>query len=81
MKQTLTDRQKVILNEIFQGQDASRWIASIQSESLSFDEIEQVCELLSREFHMKGIDEDFEANVYGKEIEAIIDIVNRPRLR
>jgi hypothetical protein len=29
---------------------------------------------------MKGIEETFEPNAYGKELEALLDAVNRPRL-
>lgn len=81
MKQELTERQKTILTNVFKDKDASHWIAAIQAESLGFDEIEEACDLLSEEFHMNGIDESFEANDYGKEVEELIDVVNRPRLK
>ncbi len=48
--------------------------------SLPFEYIGHVCELLNGEFLMNGINEHFEATPYGKEVEAILDIVNRPRL-
>ncbi|WSG73674.1 hypothetical protein U8P80_20030 [Rhizobium beringeri] len=81
MKQKLTERQKTILTCVLNEKDASLWIAAIQAGNLSFEQIEEACDLLSGAFHMNGIDENFEPNDYGKEIEALIDVVNRPRLK
>ncbi|MDR1461153.1 MAG: hypothetical protein LBI78_05860 [Campylobacteraceae bacterium] len=46
----------------------------------SKDEIEKMCDIISDEFLLNGITEDFEANAYGKELENILDIINRDRL-
>ena len=81
MKQQLTERQKAILTAAMKDRDVVHWITAIQAGSLSFEQIEEVCELLSGEFHMHGIDESFEPNDYGREVEALIDLVNRPRLK
>jgi hypothetical protein len=77
----LTERQKAILESVFGGSDATRWIAEIQSGILSNDKIDEACDLLSAEFHMNGIDENFEANNYGREIQWLINFVNLPRLK
>lgn len=77
----LTDRQKTILINVLKDHDTPLWIAKIESESLGHDRIERLCNLLSGEFHMNGIDENFEPNSHGVEVEALLDVVNRPRLR
>jgi hypothetical protein len=81
MKQKLTDRQKMVLAQIFKDENLECLIGKIENESLIFSEIEKACDLISGEFHMKGIDANFEANEYGVEVEALLDVVNRPRLR
>jgi hypothetical protein len=48
--------------------------------TLSSNEIEFLCGIISNELMMKGIEETFEPNAYGKELEALLDAVNRPRL-
>ena len=48
---------------------------------VSPDDVDELCELISNEFLMSGIEEDFEPNSYGLELEALLDAVNRERLR
>lgn len=43
-------------------------------------EIDELCELISNEFMMNGIEESFEPNGYGRELEKLLDSVNRDRL-
>lgn len=81
MGKMLTDRQKAILIEVFKERDAARWIAAIQDESLDFSQIEEACDLLSGEFVSKGTDENSEATHYGLEVEELLNIINRPRLK
>jgi len=45
--------------------------------SLSSSEIDELCELISNEFMMNGIEESFEPNSYGLELELLLDAVNR----
>ncbi|KJZ41199.1 hypothetical protein [Pseudomonas fluorescens] len=47
--------------------------------SLSSSEIDELCELISNEFMMNGIEESFEPNSYGLELELLLDAVNRRR--
>ncbi|WP_374440005.1 hypothetical protein [Pseudomonas panipatensis] len=51
------------------------------AEDVSIDDVEELCELISNEFMMNGIEENFEPNSYGLELEALLDAVNRERLR
>ncbi|GKQ44148.1 hypothetical protein PSTH1771_13380 [Pseudomonas syringae pv. theae] len=49
------------------------------SSSLSSSEVDELCELISNEFLMNGIQENFEPNSYGLELELLLDTVNRSR--
>lgn len=76
----LTERQKVIFSAIFRDHDASELLVAIQTETLSPDQIEWAIDLISDEYHMKGIDSDFEPTEYGREVHLLLDVINRPRL-
>jgi hypothetical protein len=80
MKPNLTKRQKAILTKVFKGKNVPCLIRDIENNNLNFDQIEEACNLLGGEFLMNGIDENFEATSYGIEVEALLDVVNRPRL-
>lgn len=80
MNVKLTALQVEILEQVFKDRDAAQWIAAIEHESLNPGQVEEACDLLSGEFHMNGIDQNFEATSYGKQIELLLDLVNRPRL-
>lgn len=47
--------------------------------SLSSREADELCELISDEFMIGGIEEGFEPNSYGLELELLLDAVNRIR--
>ena len=49
--------------------------------SISSSEIDELCELISNEFLMRGIEESFEPDSYGLELESLLDAVNRMRPR
>lgn len=48
--------------------------------TLSPAEIDMLCEVISNEMMISGIEKTFEPNEYGKELEVLLDAVNRPRL-
>lgn len=48
---------------------------------LTSDEVEELCNLISNEFMLNGITESFEPNDYGKELENLLDAVNKNRLK
>ena len=48
---------------------------------LTSDEVEELCNLISNEFMLNGITENFEPNDYGKELENLLDAVNKNRLK
>ncbi len=51
-------------------------------EELPRADIEAVCQLINDEFLMRGINisPDYSPNEYGRELEQLLDAVNRPRL-
>jgi len=49
--------------------------------SISSSEIDELCELISNESMLNGIEGNFEPNDYGRKLEHLLDAVNRDRLR
>lgn len=79
----LTSRQQTIVRDLCMagdGSKASLGVAAIAG-ALNPEEIDLLCELISNEFMMNGILESFEPNEYGKELETLLDSINRPRLQ
>jgi hypothetical protein len=50
---------------------------TLRHGSLAPSELEELCGLISNEFLMSGIEESFEPNSYGLELELLLDAVNR----
>jgi hypothetical protein len=82
MSMVLTERQSELIKTLCAGSEKEKVHFGENSISgmLLPDEIEKVCELISNEMMMNGIEETFEPNEYGKELEALLDAVNRARL-
>ncbi|WP_138411843.1 hypothetical protein [Stutzerimonas nosocomialis] len=53
----------------------------LMSSSISSSEVDELCELISNEFMLNGIEENFEPNDYGRKLEHLLDAVNSGRLR
>lgn len=51
------------------------------SSSISSSEVDELCELISNELMLNGIEESFEPNDYGHKLEHLLDAVNSTRLR
>lgn len=49
------------------------------NEKISSSDIDELCELISNEFMLNGIQESFEPNDHGRELERLLDAVNRGR--
>lgn len=49
------------------------------NSSLSSSEVDELCELISNEFLINGIESSFEPNGYGLELELLLDAVNKGR--
>ncbi|WP_156126541.1 ABC transporter transmembrane domain-containing protein [Burkholderia sp. 9120] len=83
MKLALTDRQKEIVSNL-RVKDAGKNTAtfdSLDAGEMTFAEIDVICGLINAEFMMEGILPTFEPNEYGLELERLLDLINRPRLR
>lgn len=81
MSCTLTNAQLQLLVMLCSlGGDAQLALAEkLLHDSLTSSEIDELCELISNEFLMSGIEENFEPNSYGLELELLLDVVNRGR--
>jgi hypothetical protein len=78
----LTERQIEILqylrDKVTNGKN--RLLDQVLSSTLPKSDIETVCQMINDEYLMKGIKEDYTPNEYGRELEELLDVVNRPRL-
>ena len=83
MKIILSDEESALLLRLARAAGVSKLSLAEKSiaEDVSIDDVEELCELISNEFMMNGIEENFEPNSYGLELEALLDAVNRERLR
>lgn len=79
----LTDRQKTIVNSLrLNGsQESQRMLSELENGRLIVVDIDELCNLINNEFLMEGILPNFEPNAYGLELEALLDVVNRSRIR
>lgn len=67
LRDLATEHEKELLDQIL-------------NDKLSLGDIQAVCLLINREYLMKGINSDYSPNGYGRELEKLLDVVNRPRL-
>ncbi|WP_421759446.1 hypothetical protein [Devosia sp.] len=79
MKTQLANYQKKILRKCL-GASSAEWIGKIADGSISDSDAEFLIDKLSEEFHLQGIDKNWEATRYGKEVWSVVDLVNGPRL-
>jgi hypothetical protein len=78
----LTKRQIEILESLQRGgsEHKKELLSRALREELPRADIEAVCQLINDEFLMRGINPDYSPNEYGRELEQLLDAVNRPRL-
>ena len=78
----LTDRQIEILKFLRDKADegTKHLLERAINDTLPRGDIEAVCQTINDEYLMKGIKKDYAPNAYGRELEDLIDIVNRPRI-
>ena len=83
MKIDLTERQKTIVNSLrLKGlKEYQTMLGELENGQLSIADIEKLCTLINDEFLMEGILPSFEPNVYGRELEALLDVVNNARIK
>ena len=56
-------------------------LGELENGRVTVADIGELCTLINNEFLMEGILPNFEPNAYGLELEALLDVVNRPRIR
>jgi len=81
MSNLLTDAQLHLLFFLcfMEGQHQLAMAEKFPNGSLSASDVDDLCELISNEFLLNGIEESFEPNSYGIELELLLDAVNRGR--
>ena len=83
MKVELTEQQKTIVKSLClkSSDDSQKILGELEKGRLTMADIEELCTVINNEFMMEGILPNFEPNAYGLELEALLDIVNRARIR
>jgi hypothetical protein len=78
----LTKRQLEILHYLRESADKDdKYILDKSiNGSLKNIEIETVCRVINDEYLMRGVEKDYRPNGYGRELEELLDVINRPRL-
>ncbi|KFI25662.1 hypothetical protein CG50_04915 [Paenirhodobacter enshiensis] len=54
---------------------------NLEKGAATFSEIDILCDLINAEFMMEGILPTYEPNEYGVELESLLDLINRSRLK
>lgn len=81
MATNLSNRQEEIIAKLYGTASAPSLVQRILTEQLAVAEIEDVSLRINEEFLTHGLGLDYEPNEYGLELDALLEIVNRPRLR
>ena len=80
---TLTERQREILQQLRDKTTGQKreLLENVLNNSLANSDMEKVCLIINGEFLMHGIlDEKYNPNEYGRELEEMLDVINKPRL-
>jgi hypothetical protein len=83
MKVSFTDRQRTLIHSLRARDAGANAIAfdNLEKGELNFSDIEVLCDIINSEFMTEGILPNFEPNKYGLELEGLLDVLNRPRLK
>ncbi|AJJ09332.1 hypothetical protein CH64_3325 [Yersinia rohdei] len=83
MNENLNRHQQNLITALCNISEASKQSLAEKAiaETLILNELEELCSLISNEYMLNGITENFEPNDYGRELEDLLDIVNRRRLK
>ena len=82
MNSMLTELQSELIRYLCTNSDGTKTHLGQKAieETLSSSETDRLCELISNEMMLNGIEETFEPNAYGKKLESLLDAVNGSRL-
>jgi hypothetical protein len=78
----LSERQREILN-LLRGRAAAEkrsHFDRVLTNSHDASDIDIVCRLINDEYLMTGIEPNYNPNAYGRELESLLNTVNKPRL-
>jgi hypothetical protein len=78
----ITSHQIMILRRLrekLNGRDADL-LEDVICGRLGVKDIQRVCEIINDEYLMKGIEENYSPNEYGRDLENLLNKVNAPRL-
>ncbi|HEY1850805.1 MAG TPA: hypothetical protein VGG60_07270 [Candidatus Binataceae bacterium] len=78
----LTDRQIEILKSLRDkaNERNKHLLESAINDTLPRGDIQAVCQTINDEYLMRGIEKDYTPSEYGRELEDLIDVVNRRRI-
>jgi uncharacterized protein YydD (DUF2326 family) len=78
----ITGREIVILKCLREklNERGAELLENVISRTLATNGIQRVCEIINDEYLMKGIEEDYSPNEYGRDLENLLNKVNAPRL-
>ena len=83
LKRSSRNRQKEILEKLRVNDHGKSSVAfeKIESNQLDINGTEIICGLINSEFMMEGVLPNFESNEYGIELENLLNVINRPRIK
>lgn len=75
--------QKRILSQILELNHVhyEDFMADFSTEDIPSWKVDQLCNWINNEFMMRGLAENDQPNEYGLQLEQLLDVVNRLRLR
>ena len=78
----LTDRQRELLRSLREStaMDKRQYIDRAFCGRIETSDIEVLCRIINDEHLMHGIERNYNPNAYGRELEALLNAVNKPRL-
>jgi len=82
MNFSLNDEQRELLAFLRDKNDGMHTIVfeSVLQGSVDDKYMAVLCNLINEEFMMEGIDENFEPTQYGRDLESLLDVINRYRI-
>jgi len=79
----LTARQQEIIAVLRtkEGGLNSSVFQKLERQQLELNDIEILCSIINNEYMMEGVLPNLEPNPYGVELERLLDLINRPRVK
>ncbi|HEX4334775.1 MAG TPA: hypothetical protein VH062_02610 [Polyangiaceae bacterium] len=83
MVKPFKEREMTLLREVLVQHVPLRkeLLAGVEANAFTPEQRSELCQIISSEFVRTGLGSDDEPNARGLELEALLDTVNRPRLK